>query len=381
MKSALDNLIPQVKDFAELLKAMERQGYKIKRGKHISFSAEGQERFTRAKSLGEDYTEVAIKKRIFEKPTPKVEEKVIITPEPPPLEPPPLEPLPLEPPPIMPPVELPVLQVPPQEMPQQQPKTPLPVSDDTSRPGRETRPTLLDEKPKPTTAPPPKTAAPTTATTAPKAPEKTGYAKILENRGMAKWQKVQALKHTAEAYNLMQSYGGMEAFMKLYNDCKTYIATIENGIKANEEQITAHGYWREDILTYLRTKPVYTQYAEMKKAKNNITFFGKNRAEEFRKGHENDITDHETASRELKKYPKPTPTIKELDKRIAGLKSANVDNNKALASKKAELKQLRNIHDFLFYLDRAYKPQPPQRQQTQEQNRTTTRKRSNGLDR
>ena len=39
---------------------MEAQGYEIKRGKFISFRAPGQERFTRCKTLGEDYTEEAI---------------------------------------------------------------------------------------------------------------------------------------------------------------------------------------------------------------------------------------------------------------------------------------------------------------------------------
>ena len=43
---------------------MEAQGYEIKRGKFISFRAPGQERFTRCKTLGEDYTEEAITRRI-----------------------------------------------------------------------------------------------------------------------------------------------------------------------------------------------------------------------------------------------------------------------------------------------------------------------------
>ena len=43
---------------------MEAQGYEIKRGKFISFRSPGQERFTRCKTLGEDYTEEAITRRI-----------------------------------------------------------------------------------------------------------------------------------------------------------------------------------------------------------------------------------------------------------------------------------------------------------------------------
>ena len=40
------------------------QGYEIKPGKFISFRAPGQERFTRCKTLGEAYTEEAIKEEL-----------------------------------------------------------------------------------------------------------------------------------------------------------------------------------------------------------------------------------------------------------------------------------------------------------------------------
>jgi len=43
---------------------MQDAGYEIKPGKYISFRAEGQERFTRAKTIGDNYTEDRIKKRI-----------------------------------------------------------------------------------------------------------------------------------------------------------------------------------------------------------------------------------------------------------------------------------------------------------------------------
>ena len=43
---------------------MQEAGYEIKPGKYISFRAEGQERFTRSKTIGENYTEERIKERI-----------------------------------------------------------------------------------------------------------------------------------------------------------------------------------------------------------------------------------------------------------------------------------------------------------------------------
>ena len=64
LKEAVDLLIPQIKDFEELLEKLQASGYEIKRGKYISCRAPGQERFTRLKTLGADYTEEAIRKRI-----------------------------------------------------------------------------------------------------------------------------------------------------------------------------------------------------------------------------------------------------------------------------------------------------------------------------
>ena len=64
LKIAIDAAIPQAKDFDDFLRLMQAQGYEIKPGKFISFRAPGQERFTRCKTLGESYTEEAIKERI-----------------------------------------------------------------------------------------------------------------------------------------------------------------------------------------------------------------------------------------------------------------------------------------------------------------------------
>ena len=67
LKIAVDALIPQVSSFEELLSRLQSAGYEIKPGKYISCRAPGQERFTRLKTLGADYTEEAIKERISSK--------------------------------------------------------------------------------------------------------------------------------------------------------------------------------------------------------------------------------------------------------------------------------------------------------------------------
>ncbi len=64
LKAVIDRLIPTCKDFEDLLARLQREGYEIKRGKYISCRASDQERFTRMKTLGIDYTEEAITARI-----------------------------------------------------------------------------------------------------------------------------------------------------------------------------------------------------------------------------------------------------------------------------------------------------------------------------
>ena len=64
LKQTIDRCVITAKDYDEFLKMMQDAGYEIKTGKYISFRAEGQERFTRAKTIGENYTEERIKERI-----------------------------------------------------------------------------------------------------------------------------------------------------------------------------------------------------------------------------------------------------------------------------------------------------------------------------
>ena len=46
---------------------MESYGYEIKFGKHIAFRSKNQQRFTRAKTIGDNYTEERIRDRILNK--------------------------------------------------------------------------------------------------------------------------------------------------------------------------------------------------------------------------------------------------------------------------------------------------------------------------
>ena len=64
LKQTIDRFVITAKDYDDFLRLMQEAGYEIKPGKYISFRSEGQERFTRSKTIGENYTEERIKERI-----------------------------------------------------------------------------------------------------------------------------------------------------------------------------------------------------------------------------------------------------------------------------------------------------------------------------
>ena len=64
LRQAIDYCILKSRSWDEFLMLMDKEKYEIKYGKYISFRAEGQERFTRSKTLGDHYTEESIRKRI-----------------------------------------------------------------------------------------------------------------------------------------------------------------------------------------------------------------------------------------------------------------------------------------------------------------------------
>ena len=75
LKAAIDKLIPVSSNFEDLIRRLQNEGYEIKRGKYISCRTSGQERFTRMKTLGADYTEEAVSARIAGRPRPSRQPK------------------------------------------------------------------------------------------------------------------------------------------------------------------------------------------------------------------------------------------------------------------------------------------------------------------
>ena len=64
LKISIDECIKTATSFDDFLEKMKALDYEIKQGKNIAFRAKGQERFTRAKTIGYYYTEEQIKYRI-----------------------------------------------------------------------------------------------------------------------------------------------------------------------------------------------------------------------------------------------------------------------------------------------------------------------------
>ena len=63
----IDRTIKQSINWQDFLSKMKSCGYEIKQGKHIAFRNENQQRFTRAKTIGANYTEEKIKDRVRNK--------------------------------------------------------------------------------------------------------------------------------------------------------------------------------------------------------------------------------------------------------------------------------------------------------------------------
>ena len=71
VRSDVDNSIKQSISINAFYRHMESLGYEIKFGKHVAVRPQGKERFVRLKTLGENYTEDAIKQRILAQSRPK----------------------------------------------------------------------------------------------------------------------------------------------------------------------------------------------------------------------------------------------------------------------------------------------------------------------
>jgi hypothetical protein len=141
-----------------------------------------------------------------------------------------------------------------------------------------------------------------------------GNEKIKSSPGYTQWARIHNLKVMAEALIFVQENGGVEAFDEYFKEVirdKHTLGQAINAVKERVKNLTEQKNeltaLRANIKIYRRTKDIHRQYREMKKSKNNITFFGKNRAEAFRKENQIDITAYENAKEFLDKFPRLFP--------------------------------------------------------------------------
>ena len=334
LKDAIDITVGTSASFEDFIKQMEEQGYTIKRGKHISFKAPDQERFTRAKRLGEEYTEGNIKIRIIETKHLASQKASFLQ------------------------RTQALSQVQNMQQPSQEIST-TPPSQSKTPPQESSIPTPQPHTPpqsqKPIQAPPkpqPQPPAP-----APKPTPKP--AKPLE--GILLWETIIAKADTAEIYNALQQHGGYQHFVDLMTEARIAHETIDNAIKANEKRIAAFGCLRKDIVDLNSTRKVYNEYQALKKS---TKFFAKRTAEKFYEKHEDEIRTHQNALLELKDYERPLYTVKEIDAEIVKGKAANVENGKAYRAAKAEHTRFTRVHSKLYAVNNEHKPKPPKRQRT-----------------
>ena len=62
----IDRMLKQAQNWEDFLKRISELGYEIKYGKHIAFRYKDKQRFTRSKTIGDDYTEERLKERLTE---------------------------------------------------------------------------------------------------------------------------------------------------------------------------------------------------------------------------------------------------------------------------------------------------------------------------
>ena len=81
LEQIIDTALGGCKDYTSFIEAMQAAGCEVKRGKYLAFKAPGQSKFIRCKSLGDDYTEDAIRERSSGKRVVTPKQKSILQPQ------------------------------------------------------------------------------------------------------------------------------------------------------------------------------------------------------------------------------------------------------------------------------------------------------------
>jgi len=266
LRQTIDAVLSESANYDDFLRYMKVRGYEIKKGTHISFRAPDQQRFTRAKTLGGDYAEDALRRRITEKSAPKLHSKT--------------EPVPLQPAPLQ---------------------------------------SVIDIE---------------------------GSEKIKTSPGYKQWAAIFNLKQLSESVNLIQQYGGIEAFDALYGQAigdKLDLAREMNGADAEIKMLSA---LRDNLRAYGRTKDVFTQYRALLEKQRP----------KFYSDHKVDIDAHRAAKKVLSASKQPVPNVKAVTAEIERLRAARAEANARYKQNEAKLKEMEIIRKNLYSIVRQNEP-------------------------
>jgi len=261
LKAAIDAVLSESSDYDDFLNRMQERGYEVKSGAHISFRAPEQTRFTRTKTLGTDYSEDALRRRISEKSKPKQHSNI--------------QSAPLK--------------------------------------------NVIDIE---------------------------GNEKIKSSPGYKQWAAIFNLKQQAEAFNLIQQYGGMDAFMKLYSDAIGAKLDLSRDINAADADIKSLTSLRDNLRAHGRTKDVWGQYRSLNEKKRPA----------FYSEHKADIDTHRAAKKALSEVKPPVPTAKAVTAEIDRLKAHRTDTQAQYKQNEAKLKEMDIIRKNLDSIIRQHEP-------------------------
>ncbi|GHU79773.1 endonuclease [Clostridia bacterium] len=252
LKAAIDTVIPQAKDFEDFLRRLEVQGYEIKRGKHISVRAPGQERFTRTKTLGADYTEDMITKRIageYARSEPQAGQNE---------------------------------QAAAALMDAPDNAADIPGEDESGETPREDMPVIAKPHKHDITKP--------ASANLNLIVDIENSVKAQQSAGLARWQKIENLKEAAKTLNFLTEnnllrYSDLTAKA---DEAAAAFDTANQSLKVAESRLRDMAGLIKNITVYQRTKPVYDG---LKTAKDKGT---------YRKAHSRELALHEAAAKALK---------------------------------------------------------------------------------
>ena len=173
-----------------------------------------------------------------------------------------------------------------------------------------------------------------------------GNEKISSSPGYKQWAAIFNLKQRSASLNLIQQYGGMDAFMELYKECIGMKITLSRDINGIDAEIKALSKVRDNLRAFGRTKDVYKQYRSLNEKQRS----------RFYRDHKAEIDTHIVAKKELSKVKPSIPTAKAITSKIEQLKVTKADTYVRYRQNEVKLKEMDITRKNLESLIRQHEP-------------------------